>query len=219
MKKFVFALLILGLSTPAFARVTGTGWETVCKQKVTVNYQNGYRTTSSYTVCKKTPTFNVLGVKLDAGVPDALGASLIGRPLRSAQVELGGTTTLVGGGVRVGTSIFLPYYVSPGAHFEYGHQWAGNLNKLVTMFGGSDPNVSVLNHVEYDYINLHGSLGFGHPNWFMFRLYAGMSYIWGQTNGLQAYVQRRANEPNLVLAEATAKVWAPSAKLSFEIYF
>lgn len=219
MKKLVFALLMLGLSTPALASVTGTGWEIVCKQKVKVKRVGLYKTASTYTVCKKEPTFNVIGLKLDAGVPDVLGASLIGRPLRFAQVELGGTSTLVGGGVRVGTSIFLPYYVSPGAHFEYGHQWAGNVNNLVTMFGGSNPNVSLLNHVEYDYINLHGSLGFGHPNWFMFRIYAGMSYIWGQTNGLQAYVQSRAAQPNLTLAEASAKIWTPSAKLSFEIYF
>lgn len=221
MKKILFGLMLLCFASPAFAKqpVTGSGWETVCTQKVTVKRIGKYKTSTYGVVCKKQPTFNVIGLRLDAGVPDLLGASLIGRPLRFLQVEAGGTTTLVGGGVRVGASIFLPWYVSPSAHFEYGHQWAGNVNKLVTMFGGSDPKISVLNSVEYDYLNFHGGLGFGHPNWFMFRILAGYSYIWGSTNGLQAYVQARTNQPNLTLSEATAHVWTPSAKLLFDLYF
>lgn len=217
--KFVVALLMLCCSVPAFAGVTGTGWETVCKVKTKVDRQGNYRTTVTYTVCKKEPTFNVFGFKLDAGVPDALGASFVGRPLKFAQAELGGTTTLVGGGIRAGASVFLPWYVSPSAHFEYGHQWAGNFNKLAVMFGAPNPNLSVLNHLEYDYINLHGGIGFGNPNWFMFRILAGYSYIWGATNGLQAYLQNKTSQPFLTASEAQVKAWTPSGKIVLQFYY
>jgi len=212
MKKFVLALCML-VSAPAFAlNPTGTGWETKCVLK-------SDKSGATHYLCKKKPTFNFIGLRIDAGAPDLLGASLVGRPLKFAQLELGGTTSLVGGGIRVGASVFLPWYISPSAHVEYGHQWAGDVNKLVVMFGGSDPKISLLKNVEYDYVNLHGGLGFGHPNWFMFRIQAGYSYVWGSTNGLQVYLQEKANRPNLTISEANAKVWTPSAKIVFQLYF
>lgn len=212
MKKILFALLMLCVSTPVWAlNPTGTGWKTVCNDRV----KNG----KTVTTCKTKPDFNFVGLRLDAGAPDGFGASLVGRPLKFAQLELGGTTTVVGGGVRVGMSVFLPWYISPSAHVEYGHQWAGDVNKLIVMFGGSDPKVSLLNHVEYDYVNLHGGLGFGHPNWFMFRIQGGYSYVWGNTNGLQAYLQDKTNQSNLMISEANAKMWVPSGKLVFQFYF
>lgn len=213
MNKIFAILLMLCLSSSAWAlNPYGTGWvNTTCP----VRLKDGVVIMKP---CKK-PTFHYLGLRLDAGAPDGLGASLVGRPLKFAQVELGGTTTLVGGGVRVGTSIFLPWYVSPSAHFEYGHQWAGDVNKLAVMFGSSDPKQPLLNHVEYDYINLHGGLGFGHPNHFMFRIQAGYSYIWGNTNGLQTYLQVRTNQALLTTSEANVKAWTPSGKFTFQIYF
>lgn len=219
MKKFAFILLSLCLSAQAFAGVSGTGWATVCRMKTKVQRQGNYKTTITYQVCKKEPLFNPIGVRLDAGVPDMFGASIIGRPLRFAQAELGFTETTVGAGVKVGASVFLPYWVSPGFHFQYGHQWFGNGNNFLENFTGSSPNISLLNHIEYDYLNLQGSLGFGHPNWFMFRIFAGYSYLWGQSSGLQTYVQQKTGHPSLTVAEAQAKVWSPSAKIAFDIYF
>ena len=220
MKKLLFALAILCISSPAWAlNPTGTGWITTrCQTEIGSEIQNGYVVKAyRYRPCKK-PTFNYIGLRLDAGAPDLLGVSLVGRPLKFAQIELGGTTTLVGGGIRVGLSVFLPWYVSPGINIEYGHQWAGNMNRLIAMFG-DDPRISLLNHIEYDYTNLHGSLGFGHPNWFMFRIQAGYSYIWGSTSGLQAYLQNKTNQPLLTVTEANAKIWTPSAKVVFQLYF
>ncbi len=200
MKKIVAALFVLCLSSSAFAKLgpvkaTGTGWK---NGKVDYNY---------------------LGIKLDAGVPDGLGASLTGRPLKFLQVELGGTTTLTGGGIRGGATIFLPYYVSPSLTVEGGHQWGGDFNKLITMFGGSDPKNCLLRDVQYDYMNLHGGLGFGHPNWFMFRINAGYSYIVATSNGFQSFIQAQAKDGDLRTSEATAKVWTPSAKVTFQLYF
>lgn len=196
MKKLIVVAIALCFASTAMAReVVGIGWK------------NGK------------PNFNYIGFKVDAGVPDGLGFSAVGRPLRFMQFELGGTTTLVGVGARAGTTIFLPWYVSPSATFEYGHQWAGNLNNLVVMFGGSNPNNSLLNHVEYDYLNLQGGLGFGHPQWFMFRIQAGYSYIWGNTSGLQSFIQQKTSRPTLEANEAVAKVWSPSGKLVFQAYF
>lgn len=191
----VLCVSSIALAKPGPVRGTGTGWK---NGKVDYNY---------------------IGFKIDVGAPDGLGLSLTGRPLKFLQLEFGGTTTLVGGGVRGGATIFLPYYVSPSLTIEGGRQWGGDFNKLVVMFGGSNPKISLLNDVQYDYMNLHGGLGFGHPNWFMFRINAGYSYIVGTTNGLQAFVQSKAQDGSLRTSEANGKVWSPSAKITFQFYF
>lgn len=215
MKKILFALLALCISVPAYAlNPTGTGWETECRLGKTV-----VPATFPGAKCKKVFKYTFIGLKVDAGAPQGLGFSIVGRPLKFAQLEFGGTTTLVGGGIRTGLAVFLPYYISPGALIEYGHQWAGDLNKLAVMFGGSDPKISLLQHVEYDYVNLYGTLGFGSPKWFMFKINVGYTYLWASTNGLQAYLQTKTNQPCLTISEASAKVWAPSGNIAFQVYF
>lgn len=165
------------------------------------------------------PNYNFIGFRSDIGVPDGLGFSLAYRFVKFWQMEIGGTTTLVGAGVRVGTTMFLPYYISPLINVEYGHQWVGDANKLVTLFGAPDPKVSLLSNIEYDYVNLHGGLQFGNPNWAMIFIHIGYSYVWGNTNGLQKFIQERASRETVTANEATAKIWAPSIKAGIQLYF
>jgi hypothetical protein len=215
-KKLLHSLPLASLlfSSTTQADTTGAGWkETLCPTKYT--YYDGLPIVKK---CHK-PKFNYLGLQLDAGVPSGLGLSFVGKPVRFMQLEAGGTTTLVGGGVKLGTTVFLPYYVSPGITFEYGHQWFSSANKLATLLGASSPNISLLDHIEYDYINLLGSIGVGSPNHFFFRLNAGYTYLWGNTNGLQAYIQEKTGNNSITTKEATAKVLSPTAKLVFLIYF
>lgn len=168
---------------------------------------------------KKDGKFNMLGLKVDVGVPDGLGFAAVVRPLRFLDLDLGGTTTFTGGGIRGGATIYLPWYISPSLTLEGGHQWGGDLNKLPVMFGIPNPDIALLRDVQYDYVSLRGGLGFGHPDWFMFYLRAGYTYTAYRTLGLQEFVQKTANDPSITVQEATAKLWTPSADIVFIIRF
>jgi hypothetical protein len=165
------------------------------------------------------PRMNYIGLRIDAGVPDGLGFSLSFRPFKFLQFDLGGTTTLVGGGIRGGATLALFYWVSPTLTVEGGRQWGGDLNKLVTMFGGSDPKIDLIKNVQYDYLNLHGGLAFGHPNWFMFYIRAGYSFLAMQTSGFQSFIQKESNDTSITTKELNINAWIPTAKLGFQIWF
>ena len=171
---------------------------------------------TSKAYCK--PSLGDFGLRVDAGVPDGLGFSLAYRPFRFVQGELGYTSTLVGGGIRGGATVYVPWYVSPSFTFEGGHQWAGNINELVAKFGGSS-NESILRDVQYNYLNLHGGLSFGSARWFLIGIHAGMSYITGQTNGFQAFLQEKSKDNSLTVKEVNANLWVPSAKIVAQFYF
>jgi hypothetical protein len=160
----------------------------------------------------------IVGLKLDAGGPDGLGASLLLRPLSFLRLEAGGTTDLAAPGVRAGFAISVPWYVSPALCVEAGHQWPGDLNKVAARFSGSDPRIGLLQRFSYSYANLHAGLELGNPNWFMFTLHAGYSYFVTRTSGLQAFIAEQ--DPALrVAGEATLRAWVPSAKVGLLVYF
>lgn len=46
-----------------------------------------------------------LGVQVDVGVPDGIGASLVGSPVRYLRLSLGGLSNGVGAGVRLGATL------------------------------------------------------------------------------------------------------------------
>lgn len=165
------------------------------------------------------PVYNVFGLKLDLSIPSGLGASFTARPLKFFQIELGGTTTLVGGGVRAGFMVFVPWHVSPAIHVEGGKSWSGNLNDLVVLFGGQNPNILLLNDVQYEYVNFLGSIGVGHKNWFMVRLETGYTYIAARTAGLQNFIQNITQNDHILTKEATIKLWVPTASFSLQFYF
>lgn len=161
---------------------------------------------------KHKPAYHFLGAKLDGGVTYGMGASLVARPVRFGELSLGGTTSFTGGGVRVGAGIYLPWYVSPGISLEYGHTWTTQYDNLLTLIGKRQA-------FSYNYTNLYGTLGFGLPNRFMFRLGIGYSYVWGETMNLSNYIRTVLNIKNVTSSEAYVRVWLPSAQASATVYF
>jgi hypothetical protein len=160
----------------------------------------------------------IVGLKLDAGGPDGLGASVLLRPASFLRFEVGGTTDLAAPGVRAGIAISVPWYVSPALCVEAGHQWPGDLNKVVASISGSDPRLALLKRFSYSYANLHAGLELGNPNWLMLTFHAGYSYFVTRTSGLADYVAQQ--DPALrVAGEATIRAWVPSAKVGLLFYF
>jgi hypothetical protein len=169
--------------------------------------------------CKKIDYYPI-GIQVEVGAPAGVGVDLVGKPVKFLQFELGGTTTLTGGGVKAGAMLFLPWYVSPGISIEGGKNWAGDLNRVPAMFGSSNPHNSLLDNVQYDYCSFLGSLGFGSPRYFMFRVYVGESVITGTTHGLREYFyDHTSSNGTITIKEANAIIWSPTAKISFTAYF
>lgn len=159
----------------------------------------------------------IVGLQLDAGAPDGLGASLILRPLSFLRFQAGATTDLVAPGVHVGLAISVPWYISPVISAEVGHQFAGDVNKLLVMAGVTGvQSQAVLERVDYDYGNLHAGLEFGAPNRFMITVHAGYSIVRTETNGLSMTLA--AQDPSLSAKEGRLQVIAPSAKVGLLIY-
>lgn len=165
----------------------------------------------------KKPTFNFIGVQLDAGAPDGVGVDIVGSPIKYLRLNVGVPTDLVSAGIRAGATISMFYWITPSATIEGGHMFAGNFNKLVSMFGGNT-NEALLNNVDYDWVNFHGGLELGHPNWFVFFIHAGMSYFATQTHGLNDYIRQRSGDLTFSAKDVPITVWTPSAKLGFIIW-
>jgi hypothetical protein len=162
--------------------------------------------------------YNKLGMQLNVGAPDGAGVDAVIRPLKFLRFNVGGTTDIASGGVRAGVTVAPFYYISPSATIEGGYQFPGNFNRVVAMFA-SDPKNPLLNSVGYGYVNFHGGLEFGHPNWFMFGIRAGYSYIGTQTSGLQTYINQNSKGVDLKVQEVGVGVWTPSAKINFLVWF
>ncbi len=161
-----------------------------------------------------------MGLKLDIGAPDGIGVSLIARPLKFLDFDLGGTTTISGGGIRGGLTLYAPWVLSPTLSIDGGHQWGGDFNRVPTiLFGTPDPGVSLLRNVQYDYLNVRAGFGLGHHNWFYIRLMIGYSYVVYQTNGLNEFVQQTAQDTSILVKEATIKAWTPSASMVIVFHF
>src|SRR5262245_56202837 len=75
----------------------------------------------------------LVGVMLDAGLPDGANASLVLRPVSWLRAHAGGGTNAISPGVRVGATL-LPFGSGPSATIEGGHYFEGNANGLAQRF-------------------------------------------------------------------------------------
>lgn len=126
--------------------------------------------------------FNLLGVSLDAGVPDFAGINMSVRPFRShwLRLEAGAFSPGVGAGMRGGLTL-VPFHWAVRLTFtgEAGRYFKNDANNIVRLFGGTVDNPAVssaISSVSYDFANAHAGLEFGNKN-FGFFLRGGLSYV------------------------------------------
>ncbi len=160
-----------------------------------------------------------VGLGLDAGGPQGLGASVVVRPVSWLRLHGGATTDLAAPGVRGGFTLAVPWYIGPALTAEAGYQWPGNFNHLARLVTGNDPHISLLDHVGYRYASLQAGLDLGWPRWFQLTLRAGYSAIAAETSGLPAYVASQAPGSTVrVGREASVRVLTPSASVGLLFY-
>jgi hypothetical protein len=165
----------------------------------------------------------LLGVMVDAGLPDGANASLVFRPYSWLRAHGGGGYNMISGGLRAGVTL-VPFGAGPSATIEVGHYFDGNANGLARRFAGSTFSSAMLERVGYDYANAHLGLDFGSER-VTFYIHGGMSYIRAQIHNFDSVVSSTASENGgngsteiSIAKDPTLQAWVPSAKLGLIVY-
>lgn len=178
----------------------------------------------STTAAVETPKpLPLVGVMVDAGLPDGANASLVVRPLSWLRVHGGGGTNMIGKGVRAGATL-LPFGGGPSATIEVGHYFDGDANGVARRFVGSTFSSPLLERIGYDYANAHLGLDFGSRR-ATFYIHGGMSYVRADVHNFDSVVSSTAsmNGGNgsteiSINKDPTVRAWFPSAKLGLIVY-
>lgn len=165
----------------------------------------------------------LVGMMVDAGLPDGANASLVLRPFSWLRAHGGGGYNMISKGVRIGATL-LPFGSGPSATLEAGHYFDGDANGLAQRFAGSSFASPLLERVGYDYANAHLGLDFGSRR-VTFYIHGGMSYVRADVHNLDSVVASTAsmNGGNgsteiSINKDPTVRAWFPSAKLGLIVY-
>jgi len=165
----------------------------------------------------------VVGLMVDAGLPDGANASLIVRPFSWLRAHGGGGYNMISKGVRVGATL-LPFGAGPSATLEAGHYFDGDANGLAQRFAGSSFASPLLERVGYDYANAHLGLDFGSRR-VTFYIHGGMSYVRADVHNVDSVVASTASMNGAngsteisITKDPTVRAWFPSAKLGLIVY-
>ncbi len=161
----------------------------------------------------------LLGITVDAGVPDGANAAFVVRPIRAVRLHAGGGTNAISRGVRAGiTLVPLPFWLSPTLSVDYGRYPEGNANPAIRSVTGDDSfSVAMLEHVGYSYTNAHLGLEFGRHRT-TFYLHAGASYITSKLRDLDAS-SRDGSTSVTFTTDPDVAMWAVSARIGLVVYF
>ncbi len=161
---------------------------------------------------------HIIGLELDAGVPDGASATLLYRPWRYVRLGGGLLYDYVGYGVRGGVSV-LPYFpIAPSLTLEVGHYFEADASAKVARFVHVDDSLKpMLKHIGYTFANAQLGLEIGHPDWFVFFVRAGISRVWLNVHDAQ---QALSSSSSLkTLDDPSIRLGIPNAKVGFMIFF
>jgi hypothetical protein len=152
----------------------------------------------------------LLGVMLDAGFPDGIGASAVARPIWFTRFYAGPTYNFIAPGLRLGgTLVPFHFFLTPTFTAEYGHAFRGNASKLVASFGKLDAaEKKVLGDVGYDYLSLQVGIETGSPRTFAWFVRAGLGWVWTRVHGFQAAAQTK--NPTLTTTDPKIRLAVPT---------
>lgn len=166
----------------------------------------------------------LLGLMLDAGVPDGANFSLAVRPRAWIRGQVGGGSNLISKGVRAGVSL-IPFGQGPSLSFEAGRYFEGDANGLVQKVASNFSGSPVLERVGYDYANAHIGLELG-KRWVTFFIHGGMSYVRAQVRNLNAEIagqsEKQADGSTTTVTvnkDPIVRAYTPSLKLGLLVYF
>jgi hypothetical protein len=163
---------------------------------------------------------DVLGLQLDAGVPDAAGLSVLYRPWKWMRFEGGMLYNYVGYGMRGGVSVLPYYWIAPSLTLEAGHYFDANAYEKISRYTTVDESVKpLLQRVGYTFVNAQLGLELGHPNAFVFFVRAGLSRMWLSVHDARAAASSTGSTRVVDMDDPSVRLGIPNVKLGFMIYF
>lgn len=164
----------------------------------------------------------LLGLMVDGGFPDGIGASVLVRPIWFARFHAGGTYNFLGPGLRTGVTL-VPFHfpIVPTASFEYGHAFQADAGRLASLFGRLSPTEkTLLEKVGYDYLSLQVGLETGSQTGFAWFTRVGVSWVWTRARNFQQAVQPTVPAGVTVTStDPKIRVLTPSINTGFNLYF
>jgi hypothetical protein len=161
-------------------------------------------------------TLPFVGVQLDVGVPDGLGASLVVTPARFLRLHVGGLNNGVGSGARLGAWLvaFPSGPFRPLVGFDAGYVFGGQGAWLPQLVSDATAR-QVIDGLTVGFVNAHVGFELGSKN-VAFTLRAGLSYI-DVSGGSLAFATSARSQVNADGLTLTGLI--PSARLGFLICF
>jgi len=161
---------------------------------------------------------HIIGLELDAGVPDGASATVLYRPWKYVRFGGGLLYNYVGYGVRGGVSV-LPYFpIAPSLTLEVGHYFEADASKKLAKFVDvGDDLEPMLKRVGYTFANAQLGLEIGHPDWFVFFVRAGISRVWLSVHDAQQGLSSASDLKTL--DDPSIRLGIPNAKVGFMIFF
>ena len=163
----------------------------------------------------------VLGVQVDGGFPDGIGASLVYRPIWFARFHGGPTYNFIGYGLRAGvTAIPFHFIFTPTISAEYGHAFEADAGALASKFGKlSDTEKVLLKRVGYDWVSVQAGLETGSPRRFAWFFRAGLSWVWTGVHDFQAAVAGQTGATRFTSTDPKIRVVTPAVNAGFYLFF
>lgn len=163
---------------------------------------------------------HVLGLSLDAGLPDGASATLLYRPWKYLRFGGGVLYNYVGYGVMGSVSV-LPYFpIAPSLTLEAGHFFDANASARISQFTTVDDNLKpLLQRVGYTFANAHLGLELGHPNWFVLFVRGGLSRVWLSSSDAQKVVVTGSDGSRVTFDNPSARLGIPTVKAGFMVFF
>jgi hypothetical protein len=169
------------------------------------------------------PSLPILGLQIDAGVPDGAQAALVLRPWKVVRFSLGGGYNMISKGVRGGLSI-LPFGRGPSLSVEAGRFFEGDANAAARKYMSGFEDIAILQRVGYDFANAHLGLDFGYQR-VTFFIHGGMSYLRGKIRDANQFF----TDPSIdgmnsdgvsvkIKQDPTVVAIGPSAKIGLIVY-
>lgn len=155
----------------------------------------------------------LLGLVVDAGVPDGMNLGIVVRPLDWLRLHVSASYNLATWGIRGGVA-YVPfdYWITPSLVVEGGTYFPGSLRDAMRTYANVDSEY-VPDRILYHYFNAHLGLELG-SDWFTFFLRGGYSYL-----DMSLRPPDSAEDGLRFEEDARITAWLPSAKLGFVVYF
>jgi hypothetical protein len=161
----------------------------------------------------------VLGIQLDAGLPQGFGASLVLRPWRALRLFAGGINNTLSSGLRGGLTI-APFFfpLAPTLSVEAGGLGSADLTSALRWVAGNQLPEGVSATGSYRFASALLGLELGSPSRFVVFVGAGLSYVAASAEASSQAISAGSTTASLDPGELSFRATLPSVRAGLTLY-